>query len=85
MSWIVVAGAPDRNAASSAGLRNAASSSRSVEWATVTFSTPRRTSPSRVWRQYRLAHRCVPGILQLLPGPQSAITPHSKQFAQNIR
>ena len=52
MSWIVVAGAPDRNAASSAGLRNAASSSRSVEWATVTFSTPRRTSPNRVWQQF---------------------------------
>ena len=52
MSWIVVAGAPDRKAASKAGLRNAASSSKSVECATVTFSTPRRTSPSRVWRQH---------------------------------
>ena len=32
------------------GFWNAASSSSSVGWATVTFRTPRRTSPSRVWR-----------------------------------
>src|SRR5208337_4340072 len=48
ISRIVVPGAPARRACNSAGLRNAASSSRSVGCATVTFKTPRRTSPTRV-------------------------------------
>jgi hypothetical protein len=48
ISWIVVPGAPTRRASNSAGLRNAASSSKSVGCATVMFKIPRRTSPTRV-------------------------------------
>ena len=52
ISWIVVAGAPIAMPPVVPPYETLTSSSRSVEWATVTFNTPRRTSPSRVWRQY---------------------------------
>ena len=57
----------------------------SVGWDTVTFNTPRRTSPSCVCRHWRLAHRRVPGVLQLLPGLEPPIAPHGEQLAQNLR
>jgi hypothetical protein len=33
----------------------------------------------------RLSDRRVPGRFQLLPGQQSAVTPHSEQLTENVR
>ena len=50
MSWIVVLDAPRRNADRSNGFWNEDNSSRTAGWDTVTFNTPRRTSPNCVCR-----------------------------------